>query len=111
MGARVVARILCAVVLLAADLSQADNNAGRVEPLDGTQSMTSPATKPGIRSERTPRAVPQGDVSPQGTTPFGGSLPPNNLTPAPLLPFNPNRPLMPSPSAPAPSSSSGRIGR
>lgn len=111
MGASAVARILGAAVLLVAGLSQADN-ASRIEPLDGTQSMTSPATKPGIPSERRPlRGVPQGDVAPQATTPFGGPLPPNQLTPAPVLPFNPNRSLMPSPSAPAPSSSSGRIGR
>lgn len=111
MGARALAGILGATVVLAAGLLQADN-AGRVEPLDGMQSLTGPASEPGIRSERSPLlAVPQGEPSPKATTPFGAPLPPNQLTPAPLLPFNPNRSLMPPSSTPAPYSGGGRVGR
>lgn len=60
---------------------------------------------------------PHGDTAPGHRTPFGTPAPPSNLTPAPVLPFNPNRPLVPQqPSAPstAPglgSSSGGRFGR
>ena len=105
------AAILGAIVVLAASPLQADN-AGRLEPLDGMQSLTGPASEPGIRSERSPLlAVPQGELSPRATTPFGTPLPPNQLTPAPVLPFNPNRSLMPPSSTPAPSSGGGRLGR
>lgn len=49
-------------------------------------------------------------------TPFGSPQPPNQLTPAPVMPFHPNRPLLPSPS-PSPSAvphsgvGGGRFGR
>ena len=135
MGATKFAGIIGAAVLLAAGFSQA-GDAGRVEPLDGTQGITRSANEPGTPSERgsfphgEPRlpalGVPQSDPSPRTTTPFGSPLPPSQLTPAPVLPFNPNRSLMPSPSAPshppnparaetranpAPYSGSGRLGR
>jgi hypothetical protein len=106
MGARQLAGIIGVTVLLAAGLSQADS-ATRVEPLDGMQSLTAPG---GIRPEGDARvpapAVPHGPL-PRTTSPFGGPSPPNQLTPAPVLPFHPNRPLMPSPSAPAPYYSGG----
>jgi hypothetical protein len=88
--------------------SLGDQDAGR------SAAPPSPLRVPDIpvppeRSQATPR------------TPFGTPTPPNSLTPAPLLPFNPNRPLMPTPSTPpasAPppgsgggSSSGGRLGR
>jgi hypothetical protein len=42
--------------------------------------------------------------SPQGTrTPFGTPPPPSNLTPAPVLPFQPHSPIMPGPGSAAPS--------
>ncbi len=53
-------------------------------------------------------------------TPFGTPLPPNNLTPPPLVPMNPNRSLMPQQPLAAPnqtplsgvgSTSGGRFGR
>jgi hypothetical protein len=120
MGARKFAGIIGAAVLLTAGLSQASNE-GRVEPLDGTQGVTRSANKPGIPSERglLPHGESQlpalgilpGDTSLRKTTPFGGPLPPNQLTPAPVLPFNPNRSLMPSASSPPPYSGSGRLGR
>jgi len=119
MDARKFAGIIGTAVLLTAGLSQA-GSAGHIEPLDGTQGVTRSVNEPGSPSERgplphgesyLPRGMPQGDASPRTTTPFGGPLPPNQLTPAPVLPFNPNRSLMPSASAPPPSSGSGRLGR
>jgi len=114
------AGLIGAAVLLTSGLSQA-GSAGHVEPLDGTQGVTRSANEPGSPSERGPLphgecylpvlGMPQGDASPRTTTPFGGPLPPNQLTPAPVLPFNPNRSLMPSASAPPPYSGSGRLGR
>ena len=42
--------------------------------------------------------------SAQGTrTPFGSPPPPSNLTPAPVLPFQPHTPLIPGPGSAAPS--------
>ena len=120
MGVRKFAGIIGGVVLLTAGFSQA-GNAGRVEPLNGMQGVTRSTNEPGTPSERGPLphgesqppalGMPPGDTSPRTTTPFGGPLPPNQLTPAPVLPFNPNRSLMPSPSAPPPYSGSGRPGR
>ena len=59
---------------------------------------------------------PHGDVNQRAVTPFGSPLPPNHLTPAPVLPFRPNSPLMPPPSGPPAStpgsaSGGGRLGR
>ena len=119
MDARKFAGIIGTAVLLTAGLSQA-GSAGHIEPLDGTQGVTRSVNEPGSPSERgplphgesyLPRGMPQGDASPRTTTPFGGPLPPNQLTPAPVLPFNPNRSLMPSVSATPPYSGSGRLGR
>lgn len=119
MDARKFAGIIGTAVLLTAGLSQA-GSPGHIEPLDGTQGVTRSVNEPGSPSERGPLAhgesylplgIPQGDTSPRTTTPFGGPFPPNQLTPAPVLPFNPNRSLMPSVSAPPPYSGSGRLGR
>ena len=119
MVARKFAGIIGTAVLLIAGLSQA-GSAGHIEPLDGTQGVTRSVNEPGSPSERgplphgesyLPRGMPQGDASPRTTTPFGGPLPPNQLTPAPVLPFNPNRSLTPSASAPPPHAGSGRLGR
>ena len=51
-----------------------------------------------------------GDHGRHHTTPFGSISPPHELTPSPLLPFHPNRPIMPS-SAPATPHTGGRFGR
>ena len=119
MVARKFAGIIGTAVLLIAGLSQA-GSAGHIEPLDGTQGVTRSVNEPGSPSERgplphgesyLPRGMPQGDASPRTTTPFGGPLPPNQLTPAPVLPFNPNRSLMPAPMTPMPFSGGGRVGR
>jgi hypothetical protein len=135
MAAQKFAGIIAAVVVLAASSGQS-GNAGPVEPLDGMQRVTSPSSEPGLRSERGPLLpaspqssafmLPQGDPPSRTTTLFGSPLPPNQLTPSPVLPFNPNRSLIPPPSAPshppnparaetranpAPFSGSGRVGR
>ena len=109
-----------AVVMLVAGLSPAADS-GHVESLDGMPSVTIPPSEAKIRTERrpllseefqpSPLVIPRGSVSPLHTTPFNAPLPPNQLTPAPVLPFNPNRSLMPSPSSPPPSSGNGRLGR
>src|SRR5574342_19780 len=38
---------------------------------------------------------PHGEVNQRAVTPFGTPSPPSQMTPPPLLPFHPNRPLMP----------------
>lgn len=121
MGAQKFAGLIAAAGLLITAVFSQDGNAVGLEPLDGTQSVTSSTSAPEIRSEHGPLLPgdsqssgfrpPQGDPSSRTTTPFGGPLPPNQLTPAPVLPFNPNRSLIPSPSAPIPYSGSGRLGR
>jgi hypothetical protein len=104
MGARELAGLLGAALLLTGGHSEAGNTA-RLEPLDGTQTVTSSASEPANRGAILPRdaqppgmTTPQGDFSSRAVTPFGAPLPPNQLTPPPVLPFNPNRSLMPSPS-------------
>ncbi|NOS79373.1 MAG: hypothetical protein HOP35_15655 [Nitrospira sp.] len=56
---------------------------------------------------------PHGETESGNRSAFGTPLPPNNLTPAPVLPLNPNRALSPalSPNSHIPSSGSGRLGR
>jgi hypothetical protein len=82
-------------------------------------SMTRPGNGERIQSERGPGVSlqeylslslprPQTGVSQGTVSPFGAPSPPSRLTPAPLLPFHPNRPLVPSPSTQAISPS--RIG-
>ena len=83
----------------------------RVESLDSTQSVISSADAPGIGSDPSPLfrpdarsstpALPRGDAAARTTTPFAAPFPPNQLTPPPVLPFNPNRSLMPAPAAPS----------
>ena len=117
MGSRKFAGIIAAVLLATAGLSQAQN-AGRIEPLDGAQSTKGLSdTHTGRSPLDTRLAIPQGDSTSRATTPFGTPLPPNQLTPVPVLPFNPNGPLMPNgpamptPNAPASYSHGGRAGR
>jgi hypothetical protein len=100
MDARKLASILAAVLLAITGLSRAAD-AGRIEPLDGEPSVNRLSdTRAGHSPLGTPLAIPQGDPPPHGTGPFGAPLPPQQLTPAPVLPFNPNGHLMPAPSAP-----------
>jgi hypothetical protein len=94
------------IILLSAGLSAAEE-AGRIEPLDGTHRLNgrSPLA-PSVPQARLSTAPPA-DSSSRPTTPFAAPMPPNQLTPAPLLPFHPNgtlvpnRPLMPAPQAPS----------
>jgi hypothetical protein len=60
------------------------------------------------RESPVPSAGPHSDANERFVTPFGSPQPPNQLTPAPLLPFHPNRPPMPQSTPP---SGSGRFGR
>ncbi|MEX5280864.1 hypothetical protein [Nitrospira tepida] len=47
--------------------------------------------------------LPPGQPAQGAKTPFGMPLPPSNLTPAPVLPFQPHAPLMPGPGSSTPS--------
>jgi len=109
-------------ILLCADLSIAEGPAGTMTHLGDEAGMHADAY-----GNTGPTMLPQGRVSPAGPhgetrletmPPSGSSRPPNNLTPAPLLPLAPNRPLLPQASAPPSSppptgfgASSGRLGR
>jgi len=110
---------LAVMVMLLPGVSRAENP-GRIEPLDGIHNRIGPASGSELRRERDPfarqdsrtppAAVPHSDLPPM-RTPFGEPVPPNRLTPAPVLPFNPNRPLMPPAASPGPSSGGGHVGR
>ncbi|MEK7762900.1 MAG: hypothetical protein AAB433_15115 [Nitrospirota bacterium] len=68
-------------------------------------------TKPGTESPIGLR--PHGEAESGNRSSFGTPLPPNNLTPAPILPLSPNRALSPAapPNGYTPSSGSSRLGR
>lgn len=125
MGSRKLVGLIGAIVLLTGGLSRAGNE-GRIEPLDGAHNLATPPTE---RPETHQPLIPNDAGRPPAGTPFGGPLPPSQLTPAPVLPFNPNRALTPSTGAPsslshppdparagtrahqAPFSGGGRLGR
>ncbi len=125
MRSRMFVGLIGAIVLLTGGLSRAANE-GRIEPLDGAHNLGTPPTE---RPETPQRLTPNDAGRPPAGTPFGAPLPPSQLTPAPVLPFNPNRSLTPSPSPPsslsqppnparaetrahpAPFSGGGRLGR
>lgn len=95
-----------------------DGTNGRLSPLgDDIGTYADPhgnhtiVTKPGTE---TPVGLgPHGDIESGNRSSFGTPMPPNHLTPAPVLPFNPNRALSPTPlpnPQPAPDGT-GRVGR
>ena len=94
-----------------------DGTSGRLSHLgDDIGSYSDPhgnhtiVTKPGTESPIGLR--PHGESESGNRSAFGTPLPPNNLTPAPVLPFNPNRALSPpSPNSHRPSNGQGRFGR
>lgn len=95
-----------------------DGTSGRLSPLgDDIGIYSDPhgnhtiVTKPGTESPIGLR--PHVETETGNRSSFGTPLPPNNLTPAPVLPFNPNRALSPAapPNGYTPSSGSGRFGR
>lgn len=95
-----------------------DGTSGRLSPLGddigiysdphGNQTIVA---KPG--SESPVGLRPHGDIESGNRSSFGTPLPPNNLTPAPTLPFYPNRALSPPllPSSQPPAGGTGRIAR
>ncbi|MDP3091990.1 MAG: hypothetical protein Q8N04_15045 [Nitrospira sp.] len=89
-------------------LSHLGDDIGIYSDPHGNQTIV---TKPGTESPLGLR--PHGDIESGNRSSFGTPLPPNNLTPAPILPFHPNRalPPAPSPNNHTPSSGGGRIGR
>ena len=113
MGRWILAGVIRAIVVLIGGFSQAGNE-GRTESLDGMRSLGVPSTGKEHRPAQ-PRVDPNDAGRPSAGTPFGEPSAPSHLTPPPVLPFNPNRALMPSPSSPSPSapgfSGGGRAGR
>ena len=114
MDRRALVGFIGAVVLLSSGLSWAANE-GRVEPLDGAHSLsTPPSARERLEAHRP--VNPDDALRPPARMPFGEPSPPSQLTPAPVLPFNPNGSLMPtprttSPPAPPPLSGVGRPSR
>ena len=100
MGTWKLVGLVGAIVLLTGGFSRAGNE-GRIEPLDGGHSLTLPPTGREGGEPRQP-LIPNDASRPPAGTPFGGPLPPSQLTPAPVLPFHPNRSLTPSPRTPSP---------
>jgi hypothetical protein len=125
MRSRMFVGLIGAIVVLTGGLTRAANE-GRIEPLDGAHNLATPPTE---RPETPQRLTPNDAGRPPAGTPFGAPLPPSQLTPAPVLPFHPNRSLTPSPGPPsslsqppnsaraetrahpAPFSGGGRLGR
>jgi hypothetical protein len=89
-------------------LSHLGDDIGIYSDPHGNQTIVA---KPGTESPIGLR--PHGETESGNRSSFGTPLPPNNLTPAPVLPFNPNRALSPAPSpnSHTPSSGGGRFGR
>jgi hypothetical protein len=94
MPTRTYAGFVGLIMLLSAGFSEAED-AGRVEPLDGRQGLNERNPLLPRNPQAPPSTAPQGDPSSRLTTPFGTPMPPNQVTPAPVLPFNPNGSLMP----------------
>ena len=94
MGSRTLVGLTGAIVLLGSGLSQAANE-GRIEPIDGAHSLSTPP-RGGERFEAHQPQIPNDAIRPPARMPFGEPSPPSQLTPAPVLPFNPNRSLAPS---------------
>lgn len=89
-------------------LSHLGDDIGIYSDPHGNQTIV---TKPGTES---PIGLqPHGETESGNRSMFGTPLPPNNLTPAPILPLSPNRALSPAPSPNnhTPSSGGGRFGR
>ncbi len=90
-------------------LSPLGNDLGIYSDPHGNQTII---TKPGTESPVGLR--PHGELENGNRSSFGTPLSPNHLTPAPVLPFHPNRalsPQTPSPSSQAPAGGTGRFGR
>ncbi|MDO9117407.1 MAG: hypothetical protein Q7U39_05585 [Nitrospira sp.] len=89
-------------------LSHLGDDIGIYSDPHGNQTIV---TKPGTES---PIGLqPHGETESGNRSTFGTPLPPNNLTPAPILPLSPNRALSPAPSpnSHTPPSGGGRFGR
>lgn len=95
-----------------ATIAEFGNSAGLRSDPHGQSGSSAASTEP---SAPLPPG-PHGEVNQPIVTPFGSPQPPNQLTPAPVMPFHPNRPLLPAP-PPAPSAvpnsgvGGGRFGR
>jgi hypothetical protein len=89
-------------------LSHLGDDIGIYSDPHGNQTIV---TKPGTEIPIGLR--PHGETESGNRSSFGTPLPPNNLTPAPILPLSPNRALSPAPSPNnhTPSSGGGRFGR
>jgi hypothetical protein len=128
--AHIVGSIVAMAVTLAADSTQAGvalmqsshGISGTIADLgNGVGIQSDPHGQGGEFSTPLERTVPlppgpHGELNQRAVTPFGSPLPPSQMTPAPILPFQPNRPLVPSPTTPPAvlpptGSQGGRLGR
>lgn len=113
MWTRTVRWIIAVTALLAGDLAQGEIPGTTTDLGNGVGIRSDPHGQGGPSIAPTESSTPlspgsQGDVNQRVVTPFGSPQPPNQLTPAPVLPFHPNRPLMPQST---PHSGGGRFGR
>jgi hypothetical protein len=104
-----VSRDLLLAALMAAGLANADR--GVLDMPQGLR-IANPVANAGVHADRSlaiptqeyhrvsPVPPPRSDSNQRMFTPLGAPWPPNQLTPAPLLPFHPNRPLVTPPSGP-----------
>ncbi|MBA5868070.1 MAG: hypothetical protein GDA67_15365 [Nitrospira sp. CR1.3] len=99
-------------------IQRADGSSARITDLGNGIGMISDPHEPSSPLPLSPAAAvrpagPHGDVAPSTVIPFGSPAPPGNLTPTPAPPFDSNRSLPPTLSAPSSNSwtKSGRIGR
>jgi hypothetical protein len=121
MRTRAVGWMIAVAALVAAQSAQGEiagvkspkGNPGTLRDLGNGLGIPSDPHEPG-ESRGIPREFPvpspgsHGDANERFVTPFGSPQPPNQLTPAPLLPFHPNRPPAPPTTPP---SGSGRFNR
>jgi hypothetical protein len=84
----------------------ADGNDGSITHLGDDQAMyrdahgtIGPVLRPGGQGSPT-IITPQGEVKSGTVTPFGAPLPPNRITPSPVLPLNPRLGSTPAPPTP-----------
>ena len=87
-------------------LQQSDGSSARITDLGNGIGIITDPHGTAIPAPLPPRLDsiplgPQGRQAPETVTPFGSAAPPAHLTPSPVLPFNPNRTLSPSPSIPS----------
>lgn len=113
MRTRAVRWIIAVTALLAGDFAQGEIPGTITDLGNGVGIRSDPHGQGGSSIAPTESSTPlspgpQDNANQRVVTPFGSPQPPNQLTPAPVLPFHPNRPIMPQST---PHSGGGRFGR